>query len=307
MNLQRCVSCTFAPQGICYDWFAMRLVVVFLTVCSVFFHSTAFSASYPDAWAKDLDASQAEQSEEERSHDALVEDARWQEKRDLFPEEQTTDDRTSLERLRDERTAAYLSVDVGGSTLLFRDVPRQSWFAPYVRTIAQLRIVSGYALPDGSPAGLFGPGDSVTMEQLAKIIIHASGRDPSLCPIPPLNLTASGSWSAAYVSCAEQAGWAMYGDGSVDVHRPALRSEVIVSLLEAFDVTIGDRTGEEFSDVSPSTEFAGFIEQAKRDGIITGYTDAAGVPTGEFGPHDPVSRAELSKMIVLGMQLYGKK
>lgn len=285
----------------------MRLPVVLLTVCSVFFHSTAFSASYPDAWADDLDASQTEQGYEEQSQDALMEDARWQGKQDLFPEELSTDDRTSLERLRDERTGAYLSVDVGGSTLLFRDVPRQAWFAPYVRSIAQLRIVSGYALPDGSPAGLFGPGDSVTIEQLAKIIIHASGRDPSACPLPPINLTASGSWSASYVSCAEQAGWAIYGDGSVDVHRPALRSEVIVSLLEAFDVAIGERTGEEFTDVSPSTEFAGFIEQAKRDGIVTGYTDAAGVPTGMFGPQDPVSRAELSKMIVLGMQLYGTK
>lgn len=253
----------------------------------------------------DLDAWEATHEESLTTQHQIETDVLREEQTELFPaigeEEGST-----LEESRDDRIAAFVSVDVGGKLLVLRDVPRSAWFAPYVREIAERKIVSGYSDAAGAPTGLFGPGDNVTIEQMAKVMQLASGTFDPACPVPPVNVTASGSWSAAYISCAEQKAWAVYGDGTVDVHRNATRSEVIVTLLQAFNVQPGERTGEAFEDVSASTQFGAHIEKAKTDGIVSGYTDDNGIPNGLFGPEDPVTRAEFAKIVTLGMQVYGQ-
>lgn len=224
----------------------------------------------------------------------------------LFPEAEEKDDRTTLEKLRHERTSDFVSVMIDGSSVIFYDVSRMSWFAPYVREIAEQGIVSGYRGQDGRPTGAFGPQDNVTVEQMAKVMVYGSGIDTSSCGSTALNVTASGSWSAPFVACAEKAQWAIYADGSIDVHRNATRAEVIMTLLEAFNVQPSERTGMEFTDVTTSTQFGSAIERAKRDGIVSGYANNDGMPNGLFGPDDPVTRAELAKIVTIGLQLYKK-
>lgn len=234
------------------------------------------------------------------------EEAAFQSQTDIFPELESTEEGNRLERLREERTAEFVSAEVDGSLVVFADVPRVAWFAPYVREIAELRIVSGYRDADGRPLGLFGPQDNVTIEQMAKVMVYASGRIPQDCGTAPVrNLTASGSWSAPFVSCAENLQWPVYGDGSVDVQRNATRADVVITLMQAFGKQWGQRTGTAFTDVTASTQFGAAIEQAKADGVVSGYTDAQGTPTGLFGPQDPVTRAEFAKIVTLGRQLYG--
>lgn len=234
-------------------------------------------------------------------------DALYQEQNDLFPETGNEEEGNRLERLREERTAQFVSVDVDGALVVFSDVPRAEWFAPYVREIAERRIVSGYRDADGRVLGQFGPQDHVTIEQMAKVMTYASGRLPEECATgAPRNLTSSGSWSAPFVACAEELNWAVYGDGSVDVARPAARAEVVMTLLQAFGKEASPRTGTGFLDVTLSTQYGAAIEQAKTDGIVGGYTDRQGIPTGLFGPGDPVTRAEFAKIVTLGMQRWGK-
>lgn len=255
-----------------------------------------------DAWSTMDEGVGAEESRQEA-------EASYQSQIEIFPE--TDDDAAGgsrLEHLRDERTAQFVTVQVDGSTVVFTDVPRSSWFAPYVREIAELRIVSGYRDADGRALGLFGPQDNVTVEQMAKVMVYASGRTPEDCGTQPvLNATSSGSWSAPFVSCSEKLQWAVFGDGSVDVHRNATRAEVVMTLVQAFGKSTGPRTGSGFTDVTMSTQYGAAIEQAGNDGIVAGYTDAQGVPTGLFGPEDPVTRAEFAKIVTLGIQLYGRK
>lgn len=225
---------------------------------------------------------------------------------ELFPAVQTSS-LSPIDAKREERTNAFISATVDGKTVIFSDVPRDAWFAPYVREIAELGIVSGYRDADGNPLGTFGPADHVTVEQLAKITL-ASSSNLGDCPsTPPVNLTASGTWSAVYISCTEKLQWTIYSDGNIDAHRDVTRAEVIVTLLQAFKTPIGDATGTAFTDVTASTLFNPVIEQAKKDGIVSGYTDMEGNPTGLFGPDDAVTRAEMSKMVVLAMEVYSKK
>lgn len=225
---------------------------------------------------------------------------------ELFPFIQSSSYQSPIDQQREDRTGGFITVVIDGMPVTFADVPRDQWFAPYIRDIAEKGIVSGYRDAAGKALGRFGPADHVTVEQLAKIAL-ASSSNLGDCPsTPPVNLTASGTWSSGYIACTEKLKWTIYGDSTVDVHRDATRAEVVVSLLEAFKTPIGEPTGTAFTDVTASTLFNSVIEQAKKDGIVSGYTDKEGNLTGFFGPDDPVTRAELSKMVVLAMEIYLK-
>lgn len=226
---------------------------------------------------------------------------------ELFPENESVSSKGTIDAQRSSRISGYVSATIDGMTVTFGDVSRDTWFAPYVRTIAEQGIVSGYRNAEGKALGLFGPADNVTVGQMAKIILAASSNLGDCPSTPPLNLTASGTWASSYIACTEHLKWNLYSDGSVDVNRNANRAEVVTTLLEAFRVTIGEPTGTAFTDVTASTLFNPVIEQAKKDGIVSGYTDDEGNATGLFGPEDFVTRAELSKMVVLAMQVYSKK
>lgn len=226
---------------------------------------------------------------------------------ELFPFAQSSSSLSPIDQQRQDRTSGFISVTVDGIPVTFADVPRDEWFAPYVRDIAEKGIVSGYRDVDGKPLGSFGPANHVTIEQLAKVALASSLNLGDCMSNTPMNLTSSGTWSAGYIACAERLQWAIYSDGSVDAHRDATRAEVVVTLLEAFKIAIGDPTGTAFSDVTASTLFNAVIEQAKNDGIVSGYTDEEGNLTGLFGPNDPVTRAEFSKMVTLAMQVYSKQ
>lgn len=254
-----------------------------------------------DAWA----AVDAEHATDMQNQDA---DSMFQSSPELFPDTSDQQEGSRLDAVRENRIDAFISVEVDGKLVVFSDVPRTAWFAPYVRDIAERRIVSGYRDAAGVATGQFGPGDNVTIEQMAKVMIYASGRagDECLQKIP-LNLTASGTWSAGFMACAETSQWAIYDDGTVAAGRPATRAEVVMTLVQAFNKETGPKTGSGFLDVTMSSQYGAAIEQAQRDGIVSGYTDDTGTPNGLFGPDDPVTRAEFAKIVTLGMQMYGMK
>jgi hypothetical protein len=278
-----------------------------MILCSTFSQS-ALAASGTvletniDAWD---DATLQMQNEE----DVRDTDVQYQSEDELFPDVVDNGEGT-LEQSREERLAAYVYATIDGKLVVFTDVPRTAWFAPYVRDIAEQNIVSGYRSPEGVPTGLFGPQDNVTIEQMAKVMLYASSHDTDACSgsgTTLLNQTVgSGSWSVPFITCAEKLQWTIFSDGSVNVARPATRSEVIITLMQAFGITPSEPTGTAFTDVPLTMLFSSAIEQAKRDGIVSGYTDASGFPNGLFGPGDPVTRAEFAKIVTLGMQVYGE-
>ncbi|MBI3619139.1 S-layer homology domain-containing protein [Candidatus Peregrinibacteria bacterium] len=204
----------------------------------------------------------------------------------------------------------FISFKENGVTIMLHDVPRQAWFAPYVRAMVALRIASGYRDLQGHPTGEFHPERVVSVEEMAKMVVAATGAPLDVCGVSAKNLAASGSWSLPYVGCAEQENWALFSDGTVDLHRPALRGEVIMTVLEGFSVQIpldasGAALRSPLSDVTPSVQFAPAIITAVRDGIVGGYPSAHG-EVSFFRPGQPVNRAEVAKILSLAMQLYRK-
>ncbi|MDP7454346.1 MAG: S-layer homology domain-containing protein [Candidatus Peribacteraceae bacterium] len=192
-----------------------------------------------------------------------------------------------------------------GKQIELKDVPWSAWFAEAVQEVAGKGIISGYKNADGTPKEEFGPSDPVTIEQLAKIAFSASGDFGKLkCSDELKNNSVKSSWSEPYIKCAESEGWAIYSDGTIDVRRPATRTEVVVTLLQAFDVRLKEPSGTKFTDVPATMEFASAVETAAKNGVVSGYNNTEGDPTGKFGPWDPVNRASMAKMVSVALKVY---
>ncbi len=117
----------------------------------------AFAATGWNLLLDDLDAWNAEllRTDAERSDEAA--DLELERRGDPFP----------------------MPTEISGSgaihKIVFRDVPPSAWFAPYVHSITQMQIVSGYRDTDGRALGEFRPANPVTLEELVKIAVTASG------------------------------------------------------------------------------------------------------------------------------------
>lgn len=194
--------------------------------------------------------------------------------------------------------ARFVSIDVNGKTVVFRDVPQGEWFAPHVAAIAKLGIMSGYRDASGEPTGEFGPGNPVTLGELAKLAHEVAGIDESAVYWTVRNESARGAWFETYVGSAEQRDWQVFTQSGVTMTRPATRGEMIVTMLQALDVPVQWPKGLSFRDVTRRTPYAGAIETAAKLGIVTGEADPEGKPTGKFNPQKPVNRAEMSKLLV---------
>lgn len=205
-----------------------------------------------------------------------------------------------------EEDTAVVTIRQGSETISLNDVPRQAWFAPYVRDVAERGIVSGYRDAAGKPLGQYGPGNPVTIAELAAMAVRTARIDDAGCTDSPANKAARGTWAARIIGCAEQGKWSVYANGSVNPNRSATRAEVVATILEAFKVGTTERVNStNFRDVTGETAYANAIGRAVADKIVSGYADAQGKATGYFGPQNPINRAEVAKVISLAIQVYG--
>jgi len=207
------------------------------------------------------------------------------------------------ERLTPEHQK-FVTVTIDKAQVTLRDVPQSAWFAAHVFAAAKLGIISGYKDDDGNPTGLYGPEDPVTVAQLAKIAHRIGGivegsREPK-------NPKARLEWFSPFVASAEEHGWTIFNDATIDPFRPATRGEVLVTLLQVLDVPLKWPKGSLFTDVSVRTSFASAIETAAADGVVSGHTDSEGKALGTFGPEEPINRAELAKVLSLALEVYGR-
>ncbi len=197
-----------------------------------------------------------------------------------------------------------VSTFMGGTEVIFFDVPADSWFGPYIATVTRRGVMAGYTDAQGQSTGRFGPSDPVTIAQLAKIAhtaVKLSENDVTTAPKNPL---ARGQWFTRYIASAEDRGWQVFADGTVDPNRPATRGEVVTTLLQIFDIPVKWPKGNMFSDVLRSTPYAGSVETAANEKIVSGSSGPDGKPTGLFHPVDQITRAEIAKILITVYEKY---
>jgi hypothetical protein len=82
-----------------------------------------------------------------------------------------------------------------------------------------------------------------------------------------------------------------------DRYHPISRGVMTEYIVKAFDIPFSDNTEPTFSDVPESNSCYIYIEAAVNAGIVSGYEDVNGNPTGTFGPENQTNKAELAKII----------
>ena len=194
--------------------------------------------------------------------------------------------------------------DLSGTT--FTDVEDTSWYAPYVSSLGEWGIVSGYKDANGNSTGSFGPGNSVTVAEILKMVTKAVRIDEAACPVPVRHVEAREHWAAAYAGCGEQRQARVLASGyAIALDRPATRAEVLAVMHDLFDDDVPPLPSS-FADTA-NHRFSADITYASLLKIVSGDTDANGSPTGSFRPDDSVNRAEAAKILVLRIKERAKQ
>jgi hypothetical protein len=114
----------------------------------------------------------------------------------------------------------------------FSDVPRNSWFAPYVEEAKVRDIVEGY------PTGGFGPNDFITRAAALKIILEAAKIDVS-SSVPNFSDVPADSWFGKYVGYAQANNIVGgYPDGLFHPERNITRAEVAKIVVKVLQLKI---------------------------------------------------------------------
>lgn len=214
----------------------------------------------------------------------------------------------SADKIRERvetKSDKFVMISVDGVDVQLRDVPQDSWFSTYVFEAARRGVLSGYKDEAGKPSGEFGPGNPVTIGELAKIAHRLKGiGEEGFIGKNPENPLALGQWFSPFIASAESRGWTLYKDATIDPLRNATRAEVLVTLLQVMDIPLEWQKGDLFNDVTVRTRFASAIETAARDGVVEGLKDENGKALNTFDPEGAINRAELSKIINKVFEIY---
>ncbi len=212
---------------------------------------------------------------------------------------------TKVRERKGKDDAKYLTIVANGKDVQLQDVLQKDWFSTYVFEAAKRDILSGYRDAAGNPTGTFGPGNSVTVAELTKIAHRMAGiSEDAFKNATPKNGSGAGQWFSPFLASSENRGWIIYADGTIDPIRPATRGEVMVTLMQAFEVPLSWQKGNVFNDVPVTHRYAAAIETAANAKVIAGRTDADGKSTGLFDPEAPITRAEIAKIITTMLDTY---
>ncbi len=180
---------------------------------------------------------------------------------------------------------------------VFRDVRGADWFNPYVSSLAEWGIVSGYRDTAGKSTGEFRPGNSVTIAEVLKMAMGAAQIRLEQCATSaPRHAAAAKHWAVQYVACAEEMNVRLFRTGvNIKLDAPAKRAEVLAIVHDVF----GDKVLPIYSSYMDTAghPFEADIAYATLVGIVSGDTDANGNARGSFRPNDPINRAETSKVV----------
>ncbi len=185
---------------------------------------------------------------------------------------------------------------------VFRDVQGDDWFNPFVASLAEWGIVSGFKDSNGRPTGEYRPGNNVTIAEVLKMAMEAAQVDTELCTNTPLHPQSVGHWAQAYIACAESFGVRLLDPRQPsELNRPARRAEVLTIIHDTFQDEVLPLYSS-FSDTQ-GHRFEADIAYANLYGIVSGDTSSSGTETGTFRPDDSINRAEVAKIIYEKLKL----
>ncbi len=200
-----------------------------------------------------------------------------------------------------------------------RDLDEAPWASKFVTTAQMQGVIRGY------PGGFFGPNRAVSRQESLCMVTRALGLTGTAqgggsvggsvyggtgggsvsgsvygsvygaVYLPFTDAAAVGPWAVPCVQAALDKGL-IQGGGVLQPHRAASRLWVVTVLVKAMglDAQARQRAGEQlgFNDEAAiPAELRGYVAVAMDAGLVAGF------PNGTFRPHQPVTRAEMAKML----------
>ena len=170
--------------------------------------------------------------------------------------------------------------------IFFGDV-QGHWAEAYINRLYEDHVVSGKS------EGVFDPNGLITRAELTKIAILAFGHSiSSKVSAHPFQDVPLNSWYAPYVDEAKRIGFVSgYDTGGFGPNDFVTRAAALKILLAAAGIDPAGMTSD-FPDVASDAWLAPFVGFAHKNGIVSGYAD------GRFGPADPMTRAQVAKVVI---------
>jgi S-layer homology domain len=219
----------------------------------------------------------------------------------------------------------------------FVDTTPSDWFYEYVQYLYCKGVINGYNTNPPCEAGTpcFKPENPTTRGQLAKIVVLAFDFTIDTTGGPSFQDVPEGSTFYPYVETAKSlgliSGYACGGPGEPCVgpdDKPYYRAgrsvtrgqitKIVVSaaiLANPEHWTLLNPADNTFEDVPVGSTFFEYVETAAAHGVINGYP-CGSAPAGEcvppgnkpyFLPSDNASRAQISKVVYLGVTISARK
>ncbi|MFH1012281.1 MAG: S-layer homology domain-containing protein, partial [Candidatus Peregrinibacteria bacterium] len=165
---------------------------------------------------------------------------------------------------------------------------KSHWSTEYVSKLYGLDIIGG------KTPTRFAPDETITRAELAKMAVLAFGYEvPATVYSKPFKDVETTVWYAPYVQVAKEQGLITgYSNGRFRPDWSINRAEALKILLGAAGVDLPEVTTAPFRDISTQAWYAKYIQYAKNNNIISGFSNDT------FRPGNNLTRAEAAKIIV---------
>jgi hypothetical protein len=212
-----------------------------------------------------------------------------------------------------------LVVDSGSPSTIFNDVPTNYFAVDWINDMAMRQLVNGYNQNDGTVQ--FRPANGATRAQLSKMVVLGAGW-PLVSPSSPTFADVPSNYSLySFVETAVEhdvvSGYPCGGPGEPcdGQNRPYFRPGNNVTRAQSAKMIVISRgwsistpSSPTFADVPTNSSLYSYVETAFDHEILAGYPcGGPGEPCdGQnrpyFRPGNPVTRAQISKMLSLAVR-----
>lgn len=187
---------------------------------------------------------------------------------------------------------SFMASPIFAATQRFKDVPTSRWYYDYVENLAKREIVGGFGT-----SGEFRPENKVERQHVAKMVAKAADLPYKGKQANFPDVAADNAMSPFIAALQEKGIIKGYEDGTFRPTRTVTRAEVSVMIAKAFGLEL-------YGSASSMRDLKGhwgegLVKILISNGIVKGYAD------GTFRPNNPVTRAELSKMLSVAMAVAG--
>lgn len=186
-------------------------------------------------------------------------------------------------------TLETTSTTCADTKAVFTDISGH-WAKSFIEQLASNGVVSGKSV------GVYAPNEYLTRAEAAKIVLCNLNVQVETGDTGFSDTT--DHWGTDIIATAKKMGIVHgYPDGTFKPNSPVTRAEIIVMLLNAQGINSGKAPVANLSDLDQTAWYAGAVNFAYENGVVSGYGD------GTFGPHNHVTRGEVAKIALLISQL----